>query len=78
MLTIAYRNSKFLYAVLVKSRDSGLILDAFKRAIGDTQTNSITLDNGSGFALHRDIAAQHNAPVYFAPPPPLAMAEGHE
>jgi IS30 family transposase len=39
--------------------------EAFKRAIGDTPTNSITLDSGSRFARRRYISAQHNAPVYF-------------
>jgi hypothetical protein len=30
--------------------------------------NSFTFDNGSEFARHREIAAQHNATVYFADP----------
>jgi IS30 family transposase len=68
MLTIADRNSRLLYATLVGSRDSGVVLDAFKRAIGDTPVNSITLDNGRGIAHRREIAARHNAPVYFADP----------
>jgi IS30 family transposase len=67
-LTIADRKSKFLYAALVGSRDSGDVLEAFKRALGDTPVNSITLDNGSEFALHREISARHNATVYFADP----------
>jgi IS30 family transposase len=67
-LTLADRKSKFLYAALVKSRDSALILDAFKKAIGDAEVNSITLDNSSGFARRREISARHNAPVYFAGP----------
>jgi IS30 family transposase len=67
-LTLADRKSKFLYATLVKSRDSGDMLEAFKRALGDTPVNSFTFDNGSEFALHREISARHNAPVYFADP----------
>jgi IS30 family transposase len=66
MLTLADRSSKFLYAALAGSRDSGDVLKAFKRAIGNAEANSITFDNGSGFALHRKISARHNAPVYFA------------
>jgi IS30 family transposase len=66
-LTLADRKSKFLYATLAGSRDSGDLLEAFKRAIGDAEVNSITLDNGSEFARHRDIAARHNAPVYSPP-----------
>jgi IS30 family transposase len=44
------------------------MLEAFKRALGDTPVNSFTFDNGSEFARHREISAQHNAPVYFADP----------
>jgi IS30 family transposase len=76
-LTLADKKSKFLYAALAGSRDSGDVLDAFKRAIWDTPVNSITLDNGSGFARHREIAGRHNTDVYFADHP-LAMAERHE
>jgi IS30 family transposase len=67
-LTLADRKSKFLYAALVGSRDSGDVLEAFKRALGDTPVNSFTFDNGSGFARRREILARHNAPVYFAGP----------
>jgi IS30 family transposase len=68
MLTLADRKSKFLYAMLAGSRDSGDVPEAFKRALGETLVNSITLDNGSGFSRHREISARHNAPVYFAGP----------
>jgi hypothetical protein len=44
---LAYRKSKLLYAALAGSRDSGVILEAFKRALADTPVNSIALDNGS-------------------------------
>jgi IS30 family transposase len=48
--------------------DSRLIADAIKSALGDAEVNSFTFDNGSEFARHREISAQHNAPVYFADP----------
>jgi IS30 family transposase len=68
MLTVVDRKHKFLYAAKTDSRSSDAIFEAFQRALGDTPMNSITLDNGSEFARHRDIAARHNAPVYFADP----------
>jgi IS30 family transposase len=67
-LTLADRTSKFLYATKTGSRDSGAILEAFKRVIGDTPVNSTTLDNGSEFVRHREISARHNTIVYFADP----------
>jgi IS30 family transposase len=57
-----------LYTAKADSRDSRLIVDAIKSALGDTPVNSFTFDNGSEFARHREIAAQHNATVYFADP----------
>jgi IS30 family transposase len=42
------------------------MLEAFKRALGDTPVNSFTFDNGSGFARRREISNRHNAHVYFA------------
>jgi IS30 family transposase len=68
MLTLADRKSLFLYAAKTDSRSGDAIFEAFQRALGDTQINSITLDNGSEFVRHRDISARHNAPVYFADP----------
>jgi hypothetical protein len=76
MLTLADRMNKFLYAAKTDSRESAAIPGAFQRALGDTPVNSITLDNGSGFARHRDISAWHNAPVYFAGPRPPPGKEG--
>jgi IS30 family transposase len=68
LITLADRSNMRLYMDKADSRDSRLIVDAFKRAIGDTQVNSFTFDSGSEFALHREISARHNAPVYFAGP----------
>jgi IS30 family transposase len=68
MLTVVDRKHKFLYAAKTDSRSGDAIFEAFQRALGDTPVNSMTLDNGSEFARHRDISARHNAPVYFADP----------
>jgi IS30 family transposase len=40
-----------------------------KKCAEDAEVNSVTLDNGSGFARRREISAQHNAPMYFAGTP---------
>jgi IS30 family transposase len=66
------------------------VIESFKRAIEDAEVNSITLDNGSEFARHREISARHNAPVYFPHSPwqrghkrehertyPVLLSEGH-
>jgi IS30 family transposase len=68
MLTVVDRKHKFLYAAKTDSRSGDAIFEAFQRALGDTPINSITLDNGSEFARHRDISVRHNATVYFADP----------
>jgi IS30 family transposase len=68
MLTLVDRKSLFLYAAKTDSRSGDAIFEAFQRALGDTPINSITLNNGSEFARHRDISARHNAIVYFADP----------
>jgi IS30 family transposase len=68
LVTLADRMTMLLYTAKADSRDSRLIADAIKSAIGDAEVNSFTFDNGSEFARHRDIAARHNATVYFADP----------
>jgi IS30 family transposase len=68
LVTLADRNNMHLYMAKADSRDSRLIVDAIQSALGDAEVNSFTFDNGSEFARHREIAAQHNATVYFADP----------
>jgi IS30 family transposase len=68
LVTLADRMTILLYTAKADSRDGRLIVDAIKSALGDTPVNSFTFDNGSEFARHREIAAQHNATVYFADP----------
>jgi len=67
-VTLVDRVSRVLYASLADSRETDVINAAFKRAIGQTSVNSITLDNGSEFAGFHDIQATHRTTVYFADP----------
>jgi IS30 family transposase len=68
LLTLVDRASRYLYTVGIPSRDSAVLKDAFKTALGDVTVNSITLDNGSEFAKFLDIEAQHQTTIYFADP----------
>ena len=66
--TLVDRTSRFLYAARAKSRDSKLIEQAFRAALGDAEVKSITLDLGSEFARFRQIEQNHNTTVYFCDP----------
>jgi IS30 family transposase len=68
LVTLVDRCSRFLYASRAKSRDSQVIVDSFQKALGNTNVESITLDNGSEFAKFLDIQKNHDTTVYFADP----------
>jgi IS30 family transposase len=68
LVTCVDRRSRMLYAARSKSRDSNLIVDAFGKALGNTNVESITLDNGSEFSKFADIENNHHTTVYFADP----------
>jgi IS30 family transposase len=68
LTTLVDRRSRMLYAARASSRDSNVIVDSFKRALGDTPVKSITLDNGSEFSRFADIEKNHDTTVYFADP----------
>jgi IS30 family transposase len=67
-LTLVDRTSRYLYATVAHCREKQVIKQAFARALGGAKVASITLDNGSEFAAHREIAAEHNTTIYFADP----------
>ena len=67
-VTLVDRASRFLYAARCESREKGLIVQAFEKALGNTSVESITLDNGSEFASFTQIEANHKTTVYFADP----------
>jgi len=68
VLTLVDRKSRFLYATLLKSRDSDLTKAAIKTIIEGKDIKSITLDKGSEFARHQDIEDETNVIIYFADP----------
>lgn len=68
VVTVVDRQSRMLYAALCKSRDSSLIVDAFRSALGNAKVESLTLDRGSEFAKHETIEKNLRAPVFFADP----------
>jgi len=68
LVTLVDRTSRFLYASISKTRERGVIEDAFGVALGDYCPKSITLDNGSEFANFRQIEKNHNTTIYFADP----------
>ena len=68
VLTMVDRKSRLLCASLVSSRSPVETKAAIQRALHDVPVRSISLDNGSEFALFRDLENEINAPVFFARP----------
>jgi IS30 family transposase len=68
VVTLVDRKSRMLYAALCKSRDSSVVAEAFERALGQTKTESITLDRGSEFAKFKVIEKALKTTIYFADP----------
>jgi IS30 family transposase len=68
LVTLVDRRSRMLYAAKSLSRDSSMIEQAFKTALGDTPVKTITLDNGSEFSRFAHIEKNHDTTVYFADP----------
>ena len=68
LVTLVDRTSRYLYAALSPSRDSKIITQKFKAALGDVSPKSITLDNGSEFADFLNIEKNHQTTVFFADP----------
>ena len=57
-----------MYASLCKSRNSSLIVEAFREALKGVKVESLTLDRGSEFARFAELESNHNTTVYFADP----------
>jgi IS30 family transposase len=64
--TLVDRKSRMLYAAGSPTKGSAEVTAAFKVALAGVPVESITLDNGSEFALFRDIERNHQTTVYFA------------
>jgi transposase, IS30 family len=70
-VTLVERKSLFLRAVVVPSKHAGPVARAVVRALGDLPAHcvrTITLDNGTEFADHGDVARELGTNVYFAHP----------
>ena len=67
-VTVVDRMSRMLYAAPSASRDSDLIAETFKQALGSQTVETLTLDNGSEFAKFKEIEQNHDTTVYFCDP----------
>lgn len=68
LVTYVDRKSRKLIAAKSNDMSSKSILEATKKAFKGIQAKTITLDNGSEFALFKDIEKELNTTVYFADP----------
>jgi IS30 family transposase len=68
LVTVVDRKSGFLRVALVAQRTASNVARAIKRLLREDPCETLTLDNGSEFAEHRDISQRLQMPVYFAEP----------
>jgi IS30 family transposase len=68
LVTLVDRKSRFLCAGRLNSRNSGETKRVIEALLTGKTVTSISFDNGSEFALFRDIEQSLRAPVYFAEP----------
>jgi IS30 family transposase len=68
VFTAVDRKSRLLVAKLSPSHRADDVLSAATQALEQTTCLSLTLDNGSEFAKHRELAARLDTKVFFADP----------
>lgn len=68
LFTCVERSSRLLVAARADGHDALSMRDTMITALADYQVNSLTLDNGSEFAKHREVAKKLNTTIYFADP----------
>jgi IS30 family transposase len=66
--TLVDRRTRLLCAALSKTHSSDDVATALLKALSDKPVNSLTLDNGSEFAKHREFSEELNTTTYFADP----------
>lgn len=66
LVTLVDRKSRYLVAQLVKTRKSDETKSAILQSLKGKIVHSISLDNGSEFAEHKNIHSELGAKVYFA------------
>jgi len=68
LVTLVDRKSRFLRAVVVRSRNALEVRTAIETALKGLPVHSISLDNGAEFSDFRSLEASLNTLVYFAEP----------
>jgi len=68
VFTAVDRKTRYLTAAVSRSQSSDAVKAAAKVAIGSMPRYTLTLDNGSEFAKHRELASELGIDIYFADP----------
>ena len=68
LVTLVDRKTRFLCARKIPSRDAGETERAICEMLKDLPVQSLSLDNGSEFALFKEIEEALDSPVFFAEP----------
>lgn len=68
LVTCVDRRSRFLAAARVSTRKPEDTMNSLVLALKNLPVKSLSLDNGSEFALFRDLEKKLDAPIYFAHP----------
>lgn len=68
ILTLVDRKTRFLRVVLLAGKRPQEVADAIVQALDGLPVHSLSLDNGSEFALFREIEDAISSPIYFAHP----------
>ena len=66
LLTLVDRKSRYLIAAVMKSKGAKETKMHITQRLSNVKVYSLTLDNGSEFAMFKEIEARLDAPVYFA------------
>jgi len=67
-VTVVDRKSRMLFAAISPSRDSGLIAEAFAKALGSQSVETLTLDRGAEFAAFKKIEQSLGTTTFFCDP----------
>ena len=68
IVTLVDRKSRYLCAALLKNKTAEETKNSLISALKNKKVCSLSLDNGSEFALFREIEKEIQAPIYFAKP----------
>lgn len=68
LVTLVDRKTRYLCAAIIPSRNTEETRDAIIRLLAKNPVQSLSLDNGSEFALYKEVENALEIPVYFAEP----------